>query len=214
MPSRLPAAATESVWSLAALPNGDIACGCSDNLVWIFSRRPERAASEAVVAEYDQLVADRRQVSSTRSAAYHEPVADCSVPKQSIENLAQRRTGRARYGGPRPGRGTGRSEARAPREHDSCLSGMSARSSFTCTRCGFLTYIVTSYSGLRVAGMSSARWSKLQLTTHRRPEGLAKRCSSTASTTTLSFPSMSEMMRHQFRSLTTTAVWIGIVICT
>ncbi|GAA5951791.1 hypothetical protein JCM8115_005242 [Rhodotorula mucilaginosa] len=59
-----------SVWSLAALPNGDIACGCSDNLVWIFSRRPERAASEAVVAEYDQLVADRR---ASRTSRKEEP---------------------------------------------------------------------------------------------------------------------------------------------
>lgn len=76
MPSRLPAAAAALVWSLAALSNGDIACGCSDNLVWIFSRSPERAANEAVVAEYDQLLDVRKQVSVTRPATFHKPIAD------------------------------------------------------------------------------------------------------------------------------------------
>lgn len=59
-----------SVWSLAALSNGDIACGCSDNLVWIFSRSPERAANEAVVAEYDQLLDVRK---ASRDSCRKEP---------------------------------------------------------------------------------------------------------------------------------------------
>ncbi|GAA5996468.1 uncharacterized protein JCM10292_007629 [Rhodotorula paludigena] len=33
-----------SVWSLAALPNGDLACGCSDNAIWTFSRDSTRHA--------------------------------------------------------------------------------------------------------------------------------------------------------------------------
>ncbi|GAA5860612.1 hypothetical protein JCM3774_006226 [Rhodotorula dairenensis] len=60
-----------SVWSLAALPNGDIACGCSDNLIWVFSRCPERAASEATIAEYDNLVAARK---ATKTSPEGEPV--------------------------------------------------------------------------------------------------------------------------------------------
>ncbi|BGP14040.1 hypothetical protein JCM10213_005624 [Rhodosporidiobolus nylandii] len=49
-----------SVWSLAALSNGDLACGCSDNLIWIFSRDEQRYADEETTAVYEAKLAELR----------------------------------------------------------------------------------------------------------------------------------------------------------
>ncbi|BGP54048.1 hypothetical protein JCM8202_003047 [Rhodotorula sphaerocarpa] len=49
-----------SVWSVAALPNGDLACACSDNLVWIFTRASDRHAGEATTSRYEEQLAQRK----------------------------------------------------------------------------------------------------------------------------------------------------------
>lgn len=38
-----------TVWSLAALPNGDLAIGCSDHLIWVFTRDESRRADAATL---------------------------------------------------------------------------------------------------------------------------------------------------------------------
>ncbi|GAA5888437.1 hypothetical protein JCM16303_005740 [Sporobolomyces ruberrimus] len=50
-----------SVWSLTTLPNGDLACGCSDKMIWIFTRDPDRRAGRDAVEMYEtQLEATTR----------------------------------------------------------------------------------------------------------------------------------------------------------
>lgn len=46
-----------SVWSVATLPNGDIAGGCSDGRTWIFSADPARQASEDATKGYETALA-------------------------------------------------------------------------------------------------------------------------------------------------------------
>lgn len=53
-----------AVWSLATLPNGDLACGCSDNMVWVFTRDPLRVADEATWREYNARLAQLQCVIS------------------------------------------------------------------------------------------------------------------------------------------------------
>lgn len=48
-----------AVWTLACLPNGDIAIGCSDNLIWIFTRESSRIADVALIEDYDDRIAKR-----------------------------------------------------------------------------------------------------------------------------------------------------------
>jgi phospholipase A-2-activating protein len=48
-----------SVWTVAAMPNGDIVSGCSDSVVRVFSTSSERWASAEDLKEYDQLVASQ-----------------------------------------------------------------------------------------------------------------------------------------------------------
>jgi WD40 repeat protein len=48
-----------SVWSLTTLGNGDLACGCSDNLIWIFTRDEARSADAATTADYEARLASR-----------------------------------------------------------------------------------------------------------------------------------------------------------
>ncbi|GAA5950023.1 hypothetical protein JCM21900_001368 [Sporobolomyces salmonicolor] len=62
-----------SVWSLAALPNGDLACGCSDNLIWIFTRDETRTADEATTREYETRLAKLESPRAPSSAVI--PVA-------------------------------------------------------------------------------------------------------------------------------------------
>ncbi|GAA5876514.1 hypothetical protein JCM8547_009412 [Rhodosporidiobolus lusitaniae] len=57
-----------SVWSLAALPNGDLACGCSDNLIWIFTRDAARKADEATTADYEGRMAEFRASKALRTS--------------------------------------------------------------------------------------------------------------------------------------------------
>ncbi|GAA5900619.1 uncharacterized protein JCM6883_002902 [Sporobolomyces salmoneus] len=49
-----------SVWSLATLENGDLACGCSDNLIWVFTRSEERKANEEVLKLYEEKLGQKR----------------------------------------------------------------------------------------------------------------------------------------------------------
>ncbi|GAA6001146.1 hypothetical protein JCM10207_007431 [Rhodosporidiobolus poonsookiae] len=56
-----------SVWSLAALPNGDLACAGSDGLIWLFSRDEKRRAGKATVEDYEGRLAELR-ASKTSSA--------------------------------------------------------------------------------------------------------------------------------------------------
>lgn len=45
------------MWTVSALPNGDIATGASDGLVRVFSAVEERWAPEAQLKAYDEQVA-------------------------------------------------------------------------------------------------------------------------------------------------------------
>eukprot|EP00095_Tigriopus_kingsejongensis_P004294 maker-scaffold722_size106786-snap-gene-0.32 protein:Tk04294 transcript:maker-scaffold722_size106786-snap-gene-0.32-mRNA-1 annotation:"phospholipase a-2-activating protein isoform x2" len=46
-----------SIWSVAALPNGDIAAGCSDGKIWIFSTDEKRRAPEEMSKSYETALA-------------------------------------------------------------------------------------------------------------------------------------------------------------
>ncbi|KAG8701811.1 hypothetical protein FRC09_005119 [Ceratobasidium sp. 395] len=48
-----------SVWTVAAMPNGDIVTGCSDGVVRVFSRSENRWADEATLKEYESQVASQ-----------------------------------------------------------------------------------------------------------------------------------------------------------
>lgn len=48
-----------SVWSVSAMPNGDIVTGASDGIVRIFSEAEERWASPQDMKEFDDLVASQ-----------------------------------------------------------------------------------------------------------------------------------------------------------
>ena len=45
-----------SAWCVRILDNGDIAVGCSDNRIYVFTQNPEREASEELIALYDAEV--------------------------------------------------------------------------------------------------------------------------------------------------------------
>ncbi|BGP38120.1 hypothetical protein JCM10449v2_002047 [Rhodotorula kratochvilovae] len=66
-----------SVWSLATLPNGDLAAGCSDDMVWVFTRDATRAAHEATQTEYDAKMAEMRAKKAPQKPqpVVHEPAA-------------------------------------------------------------------------------------------------------------------------------------------
>ncbi|GAA6021795.1 hypothetical protein JCM11491_003878 [Sporobolomyces phaffii] len=62
-----------SVWSLATLANGDLACGCSDKLIWIFSRDEERRADDQVDELFEsQLRAKRAKRVGSPKPVVHE----------------------------------------------------------------------------------------------------------------------------------------------
>ncbi|ORY55320.1 WD40-repeat-containing domain protein [Leucosporidium creatinivorum] len=67
-----------SVWTLTSLANGDLACGCSDNLVWVFTRDEARAADAVTTADYEARLAKRVKPSTTSSSA-SLPIADAEV---------------------------------------------------------------------------------------------------------------------------------------
>ncbi len=48
-----------SVWSVSAMPNGDIVSGCSDGVVRVFSAQEERWAPADQLKAYDDLVASQ-----------------------------------------------------------------------------------------------------------------------------------------------------------
>lgn len=48
-----------SVWALTSLENGDLACGTSDNMIWVFTRDAARLADEATTAQYEEMLAKR-----------------------------------------------------------------------------------------------------------------------------------------------------------
>jgi hypothetical protein len=49
------------VWSLTTLTSGDLAAGCSDNTIWIFSRSEERFATKGVVENYEETLLEIRK---------------------------------------------------------------------------------------------------------------------------------------------------------
>ncbi|XP_046812182.1 phospholipase A-2-activating protein isoform X1 [Lucilia cuprina] len=51
----------QSVWSVTCLSNGDIATGSSDGVVRVFTKDPQRMASEAVLNAYQLAVETRKQ---------------------------------------------------------------------------------------------------------------------------------------------------------
>ncbi|GAA5970030.1 hypothetical protein JCM11641_000240 [Rhodosporidiobolus odoratus] len=57
-----------SVWSLAALPNGDLACGCSDNLIWIFTRDASRIADEETTRDYETRLSKHKSSKQASSS--------------------------------------------------------------------------------------------------------------------------------------------------
>lgn len=52
---------TQSVWSVTCLSNGDIVTGSSDGIVRVFTKDPQRMASEAVLKAYQMAVETRKQ---------------------------------------------------------------------------------------------------------------------------------------------------------
>ena len=48
-----------SVWSVSAMPNGDIVTGCSDGIVRVFSAQEEHWAPADQLKAYDDLVASQ-----------------------------------------------------------------------------------------------------------------------------------------------------------
>lgn len=67
----------QSVWSLTSLENGDLACGCSDSRIWIFTRDETRTADEVTRTEYESSLAKRRK-----------PAASPALPTVSAEALS------------------------------------------------------------------------------------------------------------------------------
>ncbi|KAK4053110.1 hypothetical protein OIV83_001845 [Microbotryomycetes sp. JL201] len=65
-----------SVWCIVALGNGDLACACSDDLIWIFTRDGDRAADVATRVEYDQMIAGRAR------AKQGLPLQEAEVPTE------------------------------------------------------------------------------------------------------------------------------------
>ncbi|GAA6064645.1 hypothetical protein JCM10212_004487 [Sporobolomyces blumeae] len=63
-----------SVWSLATLSNGDLACGCSDNLIWVFTRDEERLASPDVLEQYQSKMANLRRVKTSAGKGEARPI--------------------------------------------------------------------------------------------------------------------------------------------
>lgn len=51
------------VWSVTILANGDLACGCSDDRIWVFTRSDDRVAStdSRVRQEYETGLIDYRE---------------------------------------------------------------------------------------------------------------------------------------------------------
>ncbi|PRQ73969.1 hypothetical protein AAT19DRAFT_15536 [Rhodotorula toruloides] len=49
-----------SVWTLATLPNGDLACGCSDHMIWIFTRDEKWLAHEETRRMYEERLESMR----------------------------------------------------------------------------------------------------------------------------------------------------------
>lgn len=48
-----------SVWSVTSLANGDLACGCSDNLIWVFTRDEARVADSATTKDCEARLEKR-----------------------------------------------------------------------------------------------------------------------------------------------------------
>ncbi|GAA5826417.1 hypothetical protein JCM5353_008865 [Sporobolomyces roseus] len=81
-----------SVWSLAILPNGDLACGCSDNLIWIFTRSGERLANELDQKEYEAKLEvtranKRKSERSTEPVAVIHEVKDLENPGRDVGEI-------------------------------------------------------------------------------------------------------------------------------
>ncbi|GEM11646.1 ubiquitin homeostasis protein Lub1 [Rhodotorula toruloides] len=59
-----------SVWTLATLANGDLACGCSDHNIWIFTRDEKRTAGQKTVRIYEERLESTR---ASKAPAAPEP---------------------------------------------------------------------------------------------------------------------------------------------
>ncbi len=56
-----------SIWKVVELPNGDIAAGCSDGKIWIFSKDPSRKASDDVMVSSNSYIMRRFMVDANFS---------------------------------------------------------------------------------------------------------------------------------------------------
>ncbi|KAK4705722.1 phospholipase A-2-activating protein, partial [Phenoliferia sp. Uapishka_3] len=68
-----------SVWSLASLPNGDLAIADSDNLIWVFTRDASRAADSATTSDYEKRLANRPKPAAKNAAKPPLPIVDASI---------------------------------------------------------------------------------------------------------------------------------------
>ncbi|KAJ1930044.1 WD repeat protein Lub1 [Tieghemiomyces parasiticus] len=59
----------QSIWSVAASPNGDLVAGTSDKEAHVFTRVPERHAPASVRAAYDNLLAERQAAEKAKAEA-------------------------------------------------------------------------------------------------------------------------------------------------
>jgi len=93
-----------SAWSVAILANGDIACGCSDNKVYIFTQDKARMASSDIMALFDAEVKrfkEPKQGSSNGTANGGLPeeiggVKTCDIPGPDALNLPGKREGQTK----------------------------------------------------------------------------------------------------------------------
>jgi len=69
-----------SVWCLNSLPNGDLAAGCSDDRIWVFTRDETRLADEATTAVYEAGLAARKPKASAPAALPLSTADDLKQP--------------------------------------------------------------------------------------------------------------------------------------
>jgi hypothetical protein len=80
-----------SVWSVAALPNGDIVTGASDFTARIFTREIGRVADGEVIAAYEEAVAENAKsppvVDGSEAGRAKPPLLPSSPPANDAEML-------------------------------------------------------------------------------------------------------------------------------
>lgn len=194
-----------SVWSLTSLANGDLACGCSDNLIWVFTRDEARAADAATTADYEARLANRVKLAPSflciPSTSSLTSLANETDPKPHLRARAYPSSV------PRPSR---------PQERKTAISNSSRRTaSHMPTRCALgkvnqLTgadSLTATRSGrpLHPAGPTSAKSSTVLLHRHKVNLRPTRRCTREKNLISSSLL-MSRTTNHLLNCHTTTAM--------